>query len=277
MTAAKKKRTPFRGVTRAFRRFERISNRTKDLLKAGLTGLEQEREKIDEVLKKFSAVKGTPGRRAKDYVPTVRSQRTHDGQQEFELDVRSAQLIKNALAFNIAHVEALRFHLYSILAVSIWGAFETYVVMMLEELYRKRPEILKSNEQVSVKDTFDHREDILSFLIERQLGIVGHWKLADVLDYLDKRIGFQPTAVFANQLPTYYLIRNIFAHNSGVVRPALRKSVPASIKVVDEELRVTKAFLLTMLRDIGRAVAAIERHVARKFYVAQFEKPQVAS
>lgn len=276
MPSSRKKKLPYLGVTAAFRRFNRLSDRTKHLLRAGLSGLDREREKLDTILKKLGAVRGKPGRRAKNYEPAVKSRPTDDGQIEFEMDQRSAWMLKNALEFNITYVETLRFHLYSILAVSIWGAFETYVVMMLEELYRKRPEILKSNEQLSVQDAFEHREDMLSFLIERQLGIVGHWKLPEVLDYLKKRIGFQPTAVFANQLPVYYLIRNIFAHNSGVVRPAYRKSVPAGLRIIGNELRVTKTFLLTMSRDVARAVAAVERHVDRKFYVKHVQglRPQ---
>jgi len=143
---------------------------------------------------------------------------------------------------------------------------ETYNATLFEQLYRERPELLKSSEQLSVKDAIENREALLDFLIERQLESIGHLKLRDIVDYYKKRLGIELTEARIKQLETFYFLRNVVAHKTGRVRPLQRLKASADFYIVGDEIRVSRSFLMRMSKLIESSVRSIERQVIAKFY-----------
>ncbi len=66
-------------------------------------------------------------------------------------------------------------------------------------------------------------------------------------------------------LDQFYLIRNILAHNSGLVRSIYLQKIPKEI-IVNNEIRLTKNFLNKMQKQIGAAVINLEKYIIKKFY-----------
>ena len=121
------------------------------------------------IFQKFSRIKAKPGPRPKNHEPDIKVRKTEDGNIELRMDARTAAAVKTVVEHTRAQRLPLRFHFYAIVAVSMWATFETYLAMLLEELYRKKPELLKSQEVVTTADVIDSRNSVLDFLIERQL------------------------------------------------------------------------------------------------------------
>jgi hypothetical protein len=258
---------PFAGRTFAYRRFHENIWRTKQLLEVGLSGLTGRIEQLDDLLDKFQEAGGLPGPVPKDYEPQVDVSPTDEnGVSKVSFDGRTAWMVRKALEGYRKKHAPLRFHLYLVLTVTIWGAFETYLIMLFEELYRMCPELLKSDEVVLFRDVVDHRTDVVDLLIERQIDRMGHFTLQEMFKYLDDRINFRFSSPRQKRLSEFHLVRNIVAHNTGIVRSDLEARIPKSIRVVDNELRITKQFLQKMLNAIEKSVASIEKHVIGKFF-----------
>lgn len=126
------------GPTLAHGRFKLTLHRTGELLKIGLTGLSSEIEKVDDALKMLPEMKGIPGPRPKDWEPHIEGKKTPDGDFYLTMDPRTAHLLRFHMKEARKEHRTLRFHLYSVLAVYVWGAFETYLTMLFEELFTKR-------------------------------------------------------------------------------------------------------------------------------------------
>jgi hypothetical protein len=221
---------------------------------------------LAEVFAKVATLKGPRGPRPKNYKPQVTTKRLTDDEFELTMDMRSGQLLRQALQLSLGRHKALRFHFYSILVVYLWGTYETYLSMLFEELYRKRPELLISNETLTYRDAVEKRDDLISLLVEKQLERIGRFTLTESLKYLQDRINFQLKHTAQKDLADFYLVRNIIAHSTGILRPAQTKSLPRDTSADKGELRVTKTFLVRMLERLDRVVRAIEKHVGSKFY-----------
>jgi hypothetical protein len=83
--------------------------------------------------------------------------------------------------------------------------------------------------------------------------------------------------VFRQVVRHGYLIRNIVAHNTGLVRQSLRKSLPRTVAMAGDELRITKAFLENMIKVLERTEQQIERKVVLKFFKGRAVSHQAAS
>jgi hypothetical protein len=256
----------YRGKTKSYLRFNESLWRTSELLDASVHGLTEKQKLFDSILSKFDTLNPVRGPVPKGHKPTISTTRLKSGGIKLKIDARTATHLKKILEINNSKRQTLRFHMYSILAVSIWGAFETYVTMLLEELYQKRPELLKSSEPVTQAEVIENRGNIISFIAERQLDKVGHFTIVDTIEYFQKRLGITVASTMKERLQEFYLVRNIIAHNTGLPRPRLSKSLPKELSISKGELRVTKEYLKGMVNAIRASVIKIERQIDAKFF-----------
>lgn len=251
----------------AYRRFKQATWKTQSLLELGVVGIDDKVEKgYGDLLKKFEDVKGVPGPKPKNYKPAIKSKLTDGGGMEMQLDPRSAALIKKAIEADKKRHDDLRYFLYSNIYASVWAAFETYSQMLFEELLKKKPEMLKSKEQILIENVISNREHIVEYLVERQVESIGHFKITELLEYLKAKLNFAPSTQTAKKLKDYYFIRNVIAHKSGIVRESQVNKLPQGVKCIEDELQISEAFLKSMIKNIEAVVTAIERNVDEKFY-----------
>jgi hypothetical protein len=175
-------------------------------------------------------------------------------------------VIRKALRTSPGERGTVRFHLYAVLTVWVWGMLETYVGMLLDHLYRLRPELLSTRDAVPASDVVRHRADVVGFLVDWQLDRVGHLTFAGLLGYLKDRLNFEVGDKQAQALERAYFIRNVVAHSAGLVRKPQVGALPVGLRTVEGELRITSRLLRSMLDDIRRFVVHLERHVEGKFF-----------
>ena len=236
------------------------------LLEAGLSGLNERSEKHKEFLSAFAHFKSPPGKAPKSYRPQIEVEDVDEKKVALTLDDRTGVRLRKHFSHFKKHHDELRFHLYAILMVSTWGSFETYLYGLFEELYQIQPKLLISNETCTFKEIVSHFDSPVTLLINKQLRKIGRFSASDALEYLKTKLKYQPSANSVRKLEDLYLIRNILAHNSGVVSPPSATKLAKEIAVVDSTLRISKNNLRTSIKTIRSAVTAIERLVDRKFF-----------
>ena len=63
-----------------------------------------------------------------------------------------------------------------------------------------------------------------------------------------------------------YLIRNIIAHNSGILRPGQEQLLPRDTAVKERELRISRTYLKRIHSLIKASIDILEKHVVKKFF-----------
>ena len=208
----------YMGKTKAYARFKQHYWRTDRLLDAGISGLEESRKPLEGLLERFVDVKAPRGRPPKDYEPSIESTKSNDGGGiTLSIDDRSAVLLKKVLAKQLGEHKDLNYHYFSILAVSIWGSYETYVYMLFEELFEKQSRMLKTDESISYGDAFEHKNNIVQYLSEKSLEKIGHFNLKEFFTVADKLKYFQlvnlPVKAINGATEVYidfYLEKNVY-------------------------------------------------------------------
>jgi hypothetical protein len=255
------------GKSKAYPQFVNTLWRIRSMVDFGVIGIEKDlAEKIDPVVSKFSGIKGIAGRAPKKHESKIQLQKTDQDTFQLTLDARSAFLVRQVLTnLRKKHNELQYFH-YSTLVVSTWAAFETYSATLFEQLYSDHPDLLKSSEQIAIKDTVEHRGNILNYLIERQLESIGHMNLSALLEYWKKRLGIELPSTTVKHLELCYFLRNVIAHKTGLIRPTQKLKLSNELRIVAGEIRVSRTFLVKMITRIEGTVMFLERRAARKFF-----------
>ncbi len=262
------KRQRYLGRTSAYRRLLLNQQRTRMLLELGILGLEAQLGKLTPVERQLSAARAPKGRRPKGDQREISVARTDDGRVSLKLDAWTASALRRLVGTAQREQREMRFHHYAVLAVHTWGTYETYLTMLFEELFVRRPQLLIANETITLKEAIEHRDDIVAYLTSRQLERVGRLSFGETTKYLKERLNYEMRATSERQLGAYYLVRNIVAHNTGRLRAGQAKALPLGISAAADELRVTKAGLVRMLDSVAKTATSIERHVEHKFFKA---------
>ncbi|MCF6260714.1 MAG: hypothetical protein L3J98_11245 [Gammaproteobacteria bacterium] len=255
------------GKTLAYKRFNIALWKTESLLELGVVGINDKVEEgYTDLLEKFVDVKGIPGPKPKKHEPKIESKKTEDGKIELSLDARTAQFLKNLLEEDKKRHDELRFFLYSNIFISVWGALETYSQMLFEELLSKKPEMLKSNEVMLIKDVVSNRASIIEYLVERQVEAIGHFSVDELISYYKKKVNYSASAAQSKKMKDYYFVRNVIAHKSGIIRESQRSKLPAGVKVIKDEIQISEVFLRRTIKDMKNFVKNIEMTIEEKFY-----------
>jgi hypothetical protein len=251
-------------MTNAFIRFELLLDRTNKLIEAGNIGIGNELEKHKWIKEKFEDIPAPRGRKSKNYKPDISSEKLENGDLNLKMDDRSAFLLKNVMMGVYNGVQDLSLHLNSVMLVYIWGSFETYLYMLVKEMFQKRPEMLKSGATISYKEVIENKDKLLDLIIGKELEMLGHYNLDEYLKYLDKKISYSVHKTTQDRLKRLYLLRNIIAHNTGIVSDKYKNRLPKTLRIKENEIHIPTRFLKREVVFIGEVVKRLEKHVNGK-------------
>jgi hypothetical protein len=103
----------------------------------------------------------------------------------------------------------------------------TYLKDILYAIYRKRPEVLRSNEMVRIDLVLEYNDmaDLLDALAERKVSDLSYKSLADLSNYFKEKLGLALTATEGEleHLTLLVEIRNLLVHNRGIVNSIPRE------------------------------------------------------
>ena len=150
---------------------------------------------------------------------------------------------------------------------------DTFLVFLsdfLTQLFRVKPEMLRSNEKVDLAFILEHQtmDTLLGSLIERKVTTMAFEGMRTVSRYFDQRLNL-PLFSTEEELETAILaveIRNLFTHNRGIVNRLFRERVPRFKCEIDDTINiVTKGLYGSHASLFMKTAAELSTKASEKF------------
>lgn len=254
--------------TYAIKRFLVTFSRIEKLLEIGLAGIKKYNEKMMAYVDK-SKVPQELTEKDITYFNENIDFIEKDGKKYVDINdsINWDRLLYGVVSKAITINQELNNFTYSILLTFGWSNFETYFLMLYEELFKKYPQMLKSKtKNINYEDLIENIEKPLSLIVEKELDRIGHFKLKDLINHLDDTLNFKFDKNNEDILKDIYLLRNIIVHNTGIVRPNIRKLLPDEVQLTDDnELIIKKDYFKNLLSVLEKSVFEVEDYIRDKF------------
>lgn len=161
--------------------------------------------------------------------------------------------------------------LMRILFSSCADTFETFMSDLLYEIYLAKPETLKSDAPVTVKEVLDcaDMQEFISRYAKEKLkklqrgsvkGFISDNKAIKSLDVFD--------ATRQEEIEKILQIRHLYTHQNGIVDERFRKAFPAS--KLNDEYRMTLDDFLDRFEHLAQSVKAVDEAARKDFRLAVF-------
>ncbi|QHT59877.1 hypothetical protein GXP70_07885 [Paenibacillus lycopersici] len=256
----------YAGGSQSYIKFQISFYRSNLLKSVAIASIETEIEKLEGIVSKLSEAKDSNGTS-----DSKESKNKNEKLVAVELNEDQFEFLSGVMNFTHKEHVILDTYLYSVLVVFLWGAFETYITSVFNELFHLKPSMLKSNETLRYEEVIDNLNDPLKLIMNKELNKIGHFKLKEYIEYLKNKINVKFEDELESTLSEIYLIRNIIAHNTGKVRDDFVKLLPKEIKTIDNEIIVTTEYFEKAKDTISNSVEIIEKMVRDSFFKKQID------
>ena len=99
--------------------------------------------------------------------------------------------------------------------------FLSYMSEIMQASIRRKPELLKSNEQVRIDDVlrFSNQRDLIDFLLNRKLNELAYGGIRAIEEFLESRtnIPIASNEEARGKLSVAIELRNVYTHNRGIL------------------------------------------------------------
>jgi hypothetical protein len=161
--------------------------------------------------------------------------------------------------------------LMRILFSSCADTFEIFMSDLLYEIYLAKPETLKSNAEVTVKEVLDC-SDMQEFIRRYAKGKLKKLQRGSVKGFISDNKQIKSLGVFdaarQEQIERLLQIRHLYAHQNGLVDEQFQKYFPAA--QLNDEYRMTLDEFLARLEYLAQAVGAVDEAARNDYKLALF-------
>jgi hypothetical protein len=161
--------------------------------------------------------------------------------------------------------------LMRILFSSCADTFEIFLSDLLYEIYLAKPETLKSNAQVTVKEVLDC-SDMQEFISHQAKEKLRKLKRGSVKGFISDNKQIKSLDVFdttrQGEIEKILEIRHLYAHQNGLVDEHFRKYFPAVN--LNDEYRMTLDEFLTRFEYLAQAIDAVDEAARNDYQLASF-------
>ena len=149
-------------------------------------------------------------------------------------------------------------------------SYLTYVAELLHEVLLVRPEILSSQEQITVEESLTHStmEELVAYLADRKVSRLSFKGLGDLDRYFSRNlgVGLVDDPALGQLLREWVALRNLVTHRRGVVDlRAHNGGLPPAHYALGEQVRITRTNGFRMLAAVVIAVFDLDRRIIAKF------------
>jgi hypothetical protein len=161
--------------------------------------------------------------------------------------------------------------LMRILFSSCADTFETFMSDLLYQIYLARPEALKSEAPVKVKDVLDCA-DMEEFISRYAKDKLKRLQRGSVKEFIADNKTIKSLQVFdatrIKEIEKILQIRHLYTHQNGVIDEKFRQHFPAT--KVNDEYRMTLDDFLTHVEYLVQAIEAVDDAARKDFKLAAF-------
>jgi hypothetical protein len=161
--------------------------------------------------------------------------------------------------------------LMRILFSSCADTFETFMSDLLYEIYLAKPESLKSDAPVKVKDVLDCA-DMQEFITRYAKEKLKKLQRGSVKEFIADNKAIKSLSVFdatrIEEIEKILQIRHLYTHQNGIIDEKFRKSFP--LTKVNDEYRMTLDEFLGRFDYLAQAIEAVDEAARKDFKLAAF-------
>jgi hypothetical protein len=161
--------------------------------------------------------------------------------------------------------------LMRILFSSCADTFETFMSDLLYEIYLAKPETLKSEATVTVKEVLDC-SDMQEFITRYAKDKLTKLQRGSVKGFIADNKAIKSLNVFdatrIEEIEKILQIRHLYTHQNGIVDDRFRKSFP--LTKVNDEYRMTLDEFLNRFDYLAQAIEAVDQAARKDFKLAAF-------
>lgn len=161
--------------------------------------------------------------------------------------------------------------LMRILFSSCADTFETFMSDLLYEVYLAKPQTLKSEATVTVKDVLDC-SDMQDFIARYAKEKLKKLQRGSVKGFIADNRAIKSLSVFdasrIEEIERILQIRHLYTHQNGIVDDRFRKSFPAA--KLNDEYRMTLDEFIGRFEYLAEAIEAVDEAARRDFKLAAF-------
>jgi len=161
--------------------------------------------------------------------------------------------------------------LMRILFSSCADTFETFMSDLLYEIYLAKPQILKSEATVTVKEVLDC-SDMQEFITRYAKEKLKKLQRGSVRGFIADNRAIKSLSVFnatrIEEIEKILQIRHLYTHQNGIVDDRFRKSFP--LTKVNDEYRMTLDEFLNLFEYLAQAIKALDEAARKDFNLAAF-------
>jgi hypothetical protein len=147
--------------------------------------------------------------------------------------------------------------------------YTVYMASLLAEVFTHRPEVLRNSEKVLVEDVLAHptMQAFVAALAERRVNSLVNEGTAKLADYVSKYANFKlfDSPERLELMIEVGAVRNVIAHNRGIVDSRFLKRVPRSKWPIGEAVPLTDHYLWKTLTTLDASVNDIDQRAVEKF------------
>jgi hypothetical protein len=160
--------------------------------------------------------------------------------------------------------------LMRILFSSCADTFEIFMSDLLYEIYLAKPETLKSNAQVTVKEVLDC-SDMQEFISRHAKSKLKKLQRGSVKGFIADNKQIKSLGVFdtrQEEIEGILQIRHLYAHQNGLVDDKFREYFPTAR--LNDEYRMTLDEFLTRFEYLAEAINAVDEAARKDYQLASF-------
>jgi hypothetical protein len=160
--------------------------------------------------------------------------------------------------------------LMRILFSSCADTFEIFMSDLLYEIYLAKPETLKSNAQVTVKEVLDC-SDMQEFISRHAKSKLKKLQRGSVKGFIADNKQIKSLGVFdtrQEEIEGILQIRHLYAHQNGLVDDKFREYFPTAR--LNDEYRMTLDEFLTRFEYLAEAINAVDESARKDYQLASF-------
>ncbi len=166
----------------------------------------------------------------------------------------------------------LRSHASIIFQVYLSRGYDNYLLYisdLLAEIFVHRPETLRTSEQVRIEDVLIHHsmQSFIKTLAEKRVYNLVNDGIRKLAEYVSKRMGFPlfDSDEKLSEMIEIGAVRNVIAHNRGVVDQRFTERVPNRKWRVGQPVPLTEEYVQDAMNTMNASVADIDFRVIEKF------------
>lgn len=163
------------------------------------------------------------------------------------------------------------------IAVATADGFLWFISNAIQAAMKKRPELLKSSESVRIEEImeFESRKDLINYLIDRKVNALSYGGMKQIEKFVLDSLGVE---IFESEserakLRTLIEVRNIFAHNRGVVNHVFLERVNGLERhtgmkfVLGQSVHLDFDELMLFSEVALKVAISLDQKICRKFHI----------